>query len=66
MSHRDVGEIIPVCATESRLHEFQALEGVLLLMLGRFSCAQFHVALWTVAHQDPLSMELSRQEYWSG
>ena len=21
---------------------------------------------WTVAHQDPLSMELSRQEYWSG
>ena len=22
--------------------------------------------LWTVAHQAPLSMELSRQEYWSG
>ena len=21
---------------------------------------------WTVAHQAPLSMELSRQEYWSG
>ena len=21
---------------------------------------------WTVAHQDPLSMGLSRQEYWSG
>ena len=21
---------------------------------------------WTVAHQDPLSMEFSRQEYWSG
>ena len=21
---------------------------------------------WTVAHQVPLSMELSRQEYWSG
>ena len=20
---------------------------------------------WTVAHQDPLSMEFSRQEYWS-
>ena len=22
--------------------------------------------LWTVAHQAPLSMELSRKEYWSG
>ena len=24
------------------------------------------VTQWTVAHQAPLSMELSRQEYWSG
>ena len=24
------------------------------------------VTEWTVAHQSPLSMELSRQEYWSG
>ena len=24
------------------------------------------VTLWTVAHQAPLSMGLSRQEYWSG
>ena len=23
-------------------------------------------APWTVAHQDPLSMGFSRQEYWSG
>ena len=22
--------------------------------------------LWTVAHQTPLSMEFSRQEYWNG
>ena len=22
--------------------------------------------LWTIAHQSPLSMGLSRQEYWSG
>ena len=22
--------------------------------------------LWTIAHQAPLSMEFSRQEYWSG
>ena len=24
------------------------------------------VILWTAAHQAPLSMELSQQEYWSG
>ena len=23
-------------------------------------------ALWTITHQFPLSMEFSRQEYWSG
>ena len=27
---------------------------------------RFFAAPWTVAHQAPLSMEFSRQEYWSG
>ena len=27
---------------------------------------QFFATLWTVAHQAPLSMGFSRQEYWSG
>ena len=27
---------------------------------------QLFATLWTVAHQPPLSMEFSRQEYWSG
>ena len=30
------------------------------------SCIQIIVTPWTVAYQAPLSMELSRQEYWSG
>ena len=30
------------------------------------SRVQFFVTPCTVAHQAPLSMELSRQEYWSG
>ena len=30
------------------------------------SCVQHFATLWTVAHQAPLSMEFSRQEYWSG
>ena len=35
-------------------------------MLSHFSCARLFVILWTVALQAPLSMEFSRQEYWSG
>ena len=31
-----------------------------------FSCVQLFATLWTVAHQAPLSMGFSRQEYWSG
>ena len=34
--------------------------------MSRFSHIQFFVTLWTVAHQAPLSMGFSRQEYWSG
>ena len=30
------------------------------------SCVQLFATAWTVAYQAPLSMEFSRQEYWSG
>ena len=35
-------------------------------MVSRFSHVRLFVTLWTVAHQAPLSMGFSRQEYWSG
>ena len=37
-----------------------------LWMLSHFSHVRLFVMLWTVAHQAPLSMGFSRQEYWSG
>ena len=37
-----------------------------MCMVGCFERVQLSVTLWTVAHQAPLSMEFSRQEYWSG
>ena len=37
-----------------------------LLLLSRFSCARLCATLWTAAHQAPLSMGFSREEYWSG
>ena len=30
------------------------------------SCVWLFATPWTLAHQAPLSMEFSRQEYWSG
>ena len=37
-----------------------------MALLSRFSRVQLFPTLWTVAHQGPLSMRFSRQEYWSG
>ena len=31
-----------------------------------FSCVRLFVTPWTAAPQAPLSMEFSREEYWSG
>ena len=35
-------------------------------VLSGFSCVQLFGTIWTEAHQAPLSMGFSRQEYWSG
>ena len=35
-------------------------------MLSHFHCVRLFVTPWTVAHQAPLSVGFSRQEYWSG
>ena len=34
--------------------------------LSCLSCVQLCATLWTIAHQAPLSLEFSSQEYWSG
>ena len=35
-------------------------------VLSRFSCVRLRATPWTVAHEAPLSIGFSRQEYWSG
>ena len=37
-----------------------------MCVLNHFSCVRLFATLWTVAHQVPLSMGFSRQEYSSG
>ena len=39
---------------------------VCVCVLSCFSCARLFAALWTIAHQAPLSAGFSRQESWSG
>ena len=36
-----------------------------MCVLSYFSRVWLFATLWTIAHQDPLSMEFSRQEHWS-
>ena len=38
---------------------------VCVCVLSHFSCVQLFVTLWTIAHQTPLAMGFSRQEYWN-
>ena len=41
-------------------------EAIALIMHAKLLQSCQTLNLWTVAHQDPLSMGFSRQEYWSG
>ena len=41
-------------------------KNVCVCVLGHFSHVQLFAAVWTAARQAPLSIGLSRQEYWSG
>ena len=43
-----------------------ALSSICYAVLSHFSRVWLFVTLWTVAHQAPLSVGFSRQEYWSG
>ena len=38
---------------------------IVYMLFSHFSCVHLFATLWTVAHQAPLSMGFSRQEYWS-
>ena len=56
-----------VWATREALNKWSTcLISMCVCMLSRFSGVWLFVTLWRVAHQAPLSMGFSRQEYWSG
>ena len=38
---------------------------IVVVIVQSLSCVQFFATPWTAAHQAPLSMEFSKQDYWS-
>ena len=53
-----VGPTLPISGRVTSSHPF-------CVCIQSLSCVQLFVIPWTVASQAPLSMEFSRQEYWS-
>ena len=51
---------------EERPWLWKTFPACLCVCLSHFSCVRLLATLWTIACQAPLSMGLSRQEYWSG
>ena len=61
-----VGLPISYCANKDMIQINSTLGSYISLVLVVFGCVQLIATTWTVAHQAPLSMEFSREEYWSG
>ena len=63
-----IGIVLRLCYFGDSLHLFDSVSLHLTLYVFHYSLS--HVLLfatpWTVAHQAPLSVGFSRQEYWSG
>ena len=54
------------CVLSKVVKEFLFSLMIYLYVLSHFRHVQLFATLWTVAHQAPLAMGFSRQEYWSG
>ena len=55
-----------LCSLTSRLISIIFLNSICACILSHFSRVWLFVTLWTIAHQAPLFMGFSRQEYWNG
>ena len=58
--------VLPTMHASNSCVQTEILWYMLLLPLSHFSCVQLCATPQTAAHQVPLSLGFSRQEYWSG
>ncbi|XP_044802912.1 C-type lectin domain family 5 member A isoform X3 [Bubalus bubalis] len=64
---KEKGSTLAIVNTPEKMHSRNLLDPVLLLLLlSHFSHVQLCETPQTAAHQAPLSLGFSRQEYWSG
>ena len=61
----DIPRLLPDCKAQ-RKSLGQTIGVCACLVVSNSVVSSSFATPWTVAHQAPLSMELSRQEYWSG
>ena len=62
----DIEYFISMCRIINLFNRCTVIYCLLLAVLSRFSRVRLFATLWTIAHQAPLSVRFSRQEYWSG
>ena len=53
-----------LCGHSVYFHQLDNHWTILLCVLSCFSCVQLFATPWTVAHQVPLSMGFSKQQFW--
>ena len=56
----------PLCSFPMAITQQEKLRQAKIRVCSLLSCVQLFVTPWTIACHAPLSMEFSRQEYWSG
>ena len=66
-----MGSLLKMCSFPQEVRASQDRKETLginlpVCVLSRFSCVRPFAIPWTIAHQSPLCMEFSRQEYWNG
>ena len=65
-SHQSLANRTQACVVQKEGWAFQWGVCVCVCVRIALGCARLFMTPWTVACQSPLSMEFSRQEYWSG
>ena len=63
---RSQGTSLPILLKSQKVWEVIFILFLCVCALSHFSPVRLFATLWTVAHQAPLSMGFSSQEYWSG
>ena len=67
LSRKSVAKKLLTCGNSRYWHHYvKSVSFINLCLLSHFSCVWLFATPWTIACQVPLSMRVTKQEYWSG